>query len=215
MAFTRPPVLPSWAETGDTTQPTNLEIQEGWPLTDEPPTRQRFNWAFNLFHNAVNYFGRRGIADYSADETYAIYDRVMASNGKTYSSLENANIDNEPSASPTKWARWGFTLAELIAEIFVQNLVSNGYLKFPGGFILQWGQGTSAANGKLAVTWPVAFTVALAAGGTHIGTSAVVVILDNSGGGTGITTTTGNFGTANTFSGLNGPYPFFWWAFGK
>ena len=114
MAITRPTVLPTWADTGDKTQPTNPEIETGWPVTSIPPSRQRFNWFFFWVSNAVRYFSRRGLSDWVLDETYEIGDRCQSSvDGKTYRSKVGANINFEPSVSPTKWERWGFTFDDL------------------------------------------------------------------------------------------------------
>ena len=114
MSITRPPVLDPWADTGDKVQPTDPEISEGWPVTDIPPSRERFNWFFNFVSNAVRYLTRRGISDWVATETYKIGDRQQSSvDGKTYVSKVDDNINFEPSVSPTKWERWGFSLSEL------------------------------------------------------------------------------------------------------
>lgn len=115
MALTRPPVLPVWADSGDKTQPADAEILTGWPASAVPPSRQRFNWFQNFVANGIRYFARRGLSDYAATETYEIGDRCIGDDGKTYKSLVAANINFAPSTSPTKWERWGFSLAELYA----------------------------------------------------------------------------------------------------
>ncbi|MHB0973968.1 MAG: gp53-like domain-containing protein [Thiobacillus sp.] len=111
MAITKPTVLPSWAESGDKVQPSNPELQVGWPLSSVPPSRQRFNWLLNYLSNAVRYFSRRGISDYDAAEIYMIGDRIIGDDGKTYRSLIDTNTANTPSASPTKWEEWAPTLS--------------------------------------------------------------------------------------------------------
>jgi len=113
MAITKPPVLPSWADAGDKVQPSNAEIQVGWPLSSIPPSRQRFNWLLNFLANGIRYFSRRGLPDYDAAETYMIGDRIIGDDGKTYRSLIDNNIGQTPSAQPTKWERWGWTKSEL------------------------------------------------------------------------------------------------------
>lgn len=117
MALTKPPVLPAWAEAGDKVQPSNAEIQAGWPLSNVPPSRQRFNWLQNFLANGVRYLTRRGMPDYGADETYMIGDRVIGDDGKTYRSIQDNNTGNAPSASPLWWERWGFGASELSAEL--------------------------------------------------------------------------------------------------
>lgn len=113
MAITKPPVLPSWAEAGDKVQPSNAEIQAGWPLSSIPPSRQRFNWLLNFLANGIRYFSRRGLPDYDAAETYMIGDRIIGDDGKTYRSLIDNNIGQTPSAQPTKWEEWAPSLSRL------------------------------------------------------------------------------------------------------
>ncbi|MGE4448559.1 MAG: hypothetical protein AB7E15_09710 [Azospira sp.] len=117
MALTKPPVLPAWAEAGEKVQPSNAEIQAGWPLSNVPPARQRWNWILNFLANGVRYLTRRGLPDYGADETYMIGDRIVGDDGKTYRSLQDDNTGNTPSTSPLWWERWGFSKSELTAEL--------------------------------------------------------------------------------------------------
>lgn len=117
MALTKPPVFPAWAESGDKVQPTNAEIQVGWPLSNVPPARQRWNWVLNFLANGVRYFSRRGMPDYDVAETYMIGDRIIGDDGKTYKSLQDTNLAHTPSTSPTWWERWGYGASELGAEL--------------------------------------------------------------------------------------------------
>lgn len=110
---TKPPVLPVWAESGDTVQPTNGEIQEGWPLSNIPPSRQRFNWLLNFLFNGIRYFSRRGLSDYDVDENYMTGDRVIGDDGMTYRSMIDNNLGNAPSNFPAAWERWGLTLNDV------------------------------------------------------------------------------------------------------
>lgn len=116
MPLTKPPVLPAWAESGDVVQPTNPEIQTGWPLSNVPPSRQRFNWLLNFLANGVRYLTRRGLPDWAADETYEIGDRVQGPDGLTYKALTQ-NTNKSPASNPSDWARWGFTASEIGAEL--------------------------------------------------------------------------------------------------
>lgn len=116
MALTKPPVLPAWAESGDKVQPSNAEIQTGWPLSNVPPARQRWNWLLNFLANGVRYLTRRGIADWGADETYEIGDRVQGPDGLTYKALTQ-NTNKTPASNPSDWTRWGFTASELGTEL--------------------------------------------------------------------------------------------------
>lgn len=113
MALTKPSVLPPWADAGDKVQPTNAEIQTGWPLSNVPPSRQRFNWLLNWLMNGVRYLTRRGLPDYDAAETYMIGDRVIGDDGKTYRSIQDDNTNHAPSASPLWWEEWAPSLSRL------------------------------------------------------------------------------------------------------
>lgn len=117
MLIIKPPVLPPWADSGDKVQPSNAELQVGWPLSSTPPSRQRFNWILNYLANAARYFSRRGIPDYDVGETYMIGDRIIGDDGKTYRSLIDTNLAQTPSTSPTKWEEWAPTLARFAALI--------------------------------------------------------------------------------------------------
>jgi hypothetical protein len=158
MALTKPAVTSVWASTAsDNVTPTDAYIAAGWPLSTTPPSRGRFNWLLNYLYNGVRYFSRRGIPDYDAAETYMSNDRIMGPDGITYLSLVDNNIANTPASSPTKWLRWGFSMAD-----FSSSLAINGYQKLPGGLIVQWVRNvTATANGSglatVTATYPIAF----------------------------------------------------------
>lgn len=93
--------VPVWAESGDKVQPTDPEIQTGWPLSNTPPSRQRFNWILGEVAEAVRYLLQRGIAEWSADEDYPINARVQHL-GTLYTAVA-ANIGVTPGTDPSKW----------------------------------------------------------------------------------------------------------------
>lgn len=115
MAQIRPTTLPVWAESGDTAQPSNLEIQEGWPVTSIPPSRQRFNWFFNFVGNAVRYLLQFGIAEWDPNETYPVGGKAMF-DGLTYRAIQ-AGSNQQPDTATTYWERWGFSASELSAAV--------------------------------------------------------------------------------------------------
>lgn len=185
MAITKPEVLPAWAESGDTVQPTNAEIQAGWPAGSMPPSRQRFNWILNYCMNGVRYLVRRGLADWDSAETYAIGDRIIGPTGSTYEAL-TANTNKTPASNPSDWALWAFGPSD-VATLTTDNsgklatsswirsamsniasaagfsalLSANGYVALPswlGGWIIQWGQFTTSASGYTDLTFPTTFT---------------------------------------------------------
>ena len=112
MPLTRPPVLPVWADTGAKTQPTNGEIQAGWPLTTVPPARQRWNWALNYVMNGVRWLTRRGIADWDATDSYEISDIVRGPDNLVYKAL-TTSTNLTPASNPAAWTVWGYTQTEV------------------------------------------------------------------------------------------------------
>lgn len=154
MAITKPPVIPSWAEAGDKVQPSNAEIQAGWPLSSIPPSRQRFNWLLNFLANGIRYFTRRGLPDYDAAETYMTGDRIIGDDGKTYRSLIDNNTAQTPSTSPTKWERWGFTFDEFLAGVATPPQFDNDTSLATTAFVqraLGSFSGVSVLNGATAL----------------------------------------------------------------
>lgn len=115
MALTKPPVLPPWAETApDNVQPTNPELQAGWPLSAIPPARQRWNWILNFLANGVRYLTRRGLADWSATEPYEVGDYTRGGDGHTYRAT--ANHTNQAPPNAAYWEKWGLRLADVRTE---------------------------------------------------------------------------------------------------
>lgn len=112
-SYPQPPILPPWGElaqdSGDMVQPSNTQIEAGWPESATPPARQYFNWLFYFLSNAIRYLSQRGLTDFNSGEIYQLNARVIGDDGNTYVSLQNANTNNTPSTSPTWWKQWGFT----------------------------------------------------------------------------------------------------------
>jgi hypothetical protein len=102
-----------WAESGDKTQPKKEWLQLGWPMSSVPPSRQRFNWVLNFLMNGVRYLTRRGVPDYSDEETYSVGDCVIGPDGRTYQSLQNDNTDHTPYSSPLHWEQWGLRQSDI------------------------------------------------------------------------------------------------------
>lgn len=113
--YNRPDDLPAWAESGDKIQPNNAEIQAGWPLSNVPPSRQRFNWILNFVANAARYFMQRGVSEWSSGEDYPAAARVQHA-GETWNALQ-ANSGVEPGTDPATWERWGFNDSEVLPRV--------------------------------------------------------------------------------------------------
>lgn len=190
MALTRPVIIPPWAETGDkSAQPSDSDIQEGWPLTSTPPSRQKFNWLLNFLANGVRYLTARGVADWDSGETYAIGSVCIGDDNKLYKSLQASNSNKQPSTQAAWWAlvtpenatttKSGIveqaTQAEMNAGTadkwpdaatifngFVQSGTTNGYIKLPewlGGLIIQWGEGSTDPADNTEPTQSISFSI--------------------------------------------------------
>lgn len=120
--YQKPGIVPAWAETaaspGDKVQPQDSDIATGWPLSQVPPSRQRFNWILGWLANAVRYFMQRGISDWDAAELYERGARVIAADNKTYECVADNSIGNPPPTSAGIWARWGMNVTELASYAF-------------------------------------------------------------------------------------------------
>jgi hypothetical protein len=117
MSIIKPAVITAWADAGDKVKPADAEIAIGWPVTDIPPSRQRFNWILNYLANGVRYFSRRGLPDYDPLETYMTGDCIIGDDGNTYKSLVDNNTSNAPSVSTTKWTLWALTKTQIAKMI--------------------------------------------------------------------------------------------------
>lgn len=144
MALTKPPVLPVWAEAGDKVQPTNVELQAGWPLSNIPPARQRWNWILGFLANGIRYLTRRGISDWAADETYEIGDYSRGPDGLSYKALTQ-NTNKSPAANPADWERWAFSKSELAAELSKKDYKESCRFTTTGDIALA-GLGTQAGG---------------------------------------------------------------------
>ncbi len=111
--YNKPSDLPAWAESGDKVQPTNAEIQTGWPLSTVPPSRQRFNWVLNWLATGVRYFMQRGIPEWDATEEYPAGARVQYNNATYISLTGTSNTGQQPDTATTFWERWAYSDTEM------------------------------------------------------------------------------------------------------
>lgn len=124
--YNRPDDVPAWAEAGDRVQPADAEIQEGWPLSPVPPSRQRFNWILNFVANAVRYFTQRGVSEWDTDEDYPQFGRVQHTGVTWVALLANSGV--EPGTDAATWERWGYSETELAAfnDAYLTKSVAGG-----------------------------------------------------------------------------------------
>lgn len=114
------------------------------------------------------------------------------SKAETYTKTEvDAKTTVASTAQAQAWASNTTLLTPLrLAEAFQganQSQAVSGFQKLPNGTIIQWGQGTTDASGKIIGSWPTTFTIAIyqaiansGAGATGIGTVKSACIGSNS-----------------------------------
>ena len=124
--YNRPDDLPAWAESGDRIQPSNAQIQAGWPLSTIPPSRQRFNWILNYCANGLRYLMQRGIPAWSIDEDYPAAGRVQH-NGLSWIAMQPSGTSSapvEPGTDILFWERWGYSESDLFS--FLDPITPDG-----------------------------------------------------------------------------------------
>lgn len=110
--YSRPsPSVPVWAESGDKVQPSNAEVQTGWPASSTPPSRQRFNWVLGFAAQAVRYLLQRGIPEWAAGEDYPENARVQYL-GATYKALVGSPT-SAPGVVGGEWEAWGLSASDV------------------------------------------------------------------------------------------------------
>ena len=180
-AYSKPPVLPAWAETGDLSEVgVNLEeseIQEGWPAGDTPPSRQRMNWVLNFCANAVRYYMQRGLPAWDADEAYLTGAITIGSDGVSYIAIA-ASTNKDPTSEPTYWNRWNPSGGAEVSQIasFHRTTAPDGWLKADGTTI---GDASSGATQRANADTLALFTILW---NEH--TNTVLHIQDSSGADT-------------------------------
>ena len=114
--YTRPDVaVPVWAESGDKVKPTAPEVQAGWPNSNVPPSRQRFNWLLNFIANGVRYLLQIGVPEWADGEDYKTGARIQYS-GTTYKALIDSPT-SFPGDVAGEWEKWGFLNSEIQPKV--------------------------------------------------------------------------------------------------
>lgn len=182
--ITLPDLSLLWASAGDILQPSDSKIQQGW--APEIPPRQWFNWLDNRQDEAIAHIVQHGISvwsptlEYQAGKSY-----VQGSDGIVYKALTtNTNINPVGGASGN-WQS-AFLSADQAVQVATaaqaramtannvylsplqlanaftgtnQSLAANGFQKYPGGLIEQWGTSPSIAPvSSTIITFPTPFT---------------------------------------------------------
>lgn len=142
----------------------------------------------NYLAKAQNLFDLPNVA--TARTNLSVYAKA-----ETYTKTEvDAKTTIASTAQAQAWNSNTTLLTPLrLAEAFQganQSLGVNGFVRLPNGLLLQWGQATADASGKITGSWPTAFT------------TAVYQAIANSGAGATGTTTVkpACIGSATTLS---------------
>ena len=105
--YTKPAVRNAWGQTataGDLQDPGNTYASLGWQIGVKPP-RQYFNWVLNYNFAGIRYLCQQGIPIWDAAETYPVGAYVIGPGGGICRSLQNNNINQNPSTTFATW--WG------------------------------------------------------------------------------------------------------------
>lgn len=189
----QPGITDPWGQlaqgSGDMVEPTQTFIDGGWPESATPPARQYFNWLFFFLTDAVRYYAQRGLTDWQTGELYQQNARVIGDDGNTYVSKVNSNTGNTPSTSPSEWGLWGFTTAQITAQIASALASLNAVVALTGNQRVEFGTITTSSNPQ-----PITFATAFA--------SAPTVVCAGNGGTAGFSSITASGFEINASSGL-------------
>lgn len=117
MAITAPSSRAAvWAESGQTTEPSQGEQQSGF-VAGKPP-RRKMNWLMNWVDNAVQWILALGVPEYDAGRVYSPGARVIYGDNKYgYMRVGAGTTTNVAPTDASKWMRWGHTDDEANALI--------------------------------------------------------------------------------------------------
>lgn len=180
-----------WANGGTTTIPpspipnttyrdatiTSTDSDEGFPYAKivDSATFNQYMW---LLSTLISQIEAQGVLSWEPTQQYLVANGsvVLGSDGKLYLSIADS-LNNDPTASPTKWQLFGaiasnaeaiagtdavksITPASLVAAHVVGSTAAGWYEKRPAGTIEQWGTAsvTSASSGSssdVTITLPL------------------------------------------------------------
>lgn len=167
--YTRPsPSVPVWAESGDKVQPTNPEVQTGWPASPTPPSRQRFNWLLGFLAQGTRYLLQRGIPEWVTGEDYPANARVQYL-GTTFKALISSPT-SAPGVVPGEWEQWAISAGDVITppQFDADNSIATTE------FVQRFG---NSARNLIAAAAPLNLTAATHAGATVVITGSGAVNL--------------------------------------
>ena len=193
---TKPPVRDAWgdqAPAGALVDPDVAQagyVAAGWPLSQQPPARQYWNFVLNYCMNGIRYLCQNGMAAWDASETYPLGALVTCTGfggagnffpfpgaGGYYmlQSLTANNLNHDPvkdiynnEGLGTYWGipnygmGWPYYFNELTNSANFENS-QNGFATLFNGLIIQWGvYNVTAGIGEATYAFPKPFAPASA-----------------------------------------------------
>lgn len=143
--YNRPDAAQSgWCDLGEAVRPTDPDIQIGWPNTQIPPARQKFNWLDKQQDAAIKYICRVGIAQWAAAEQYQGFGLVIGSNGSVYWNLRACQNVDPRFDNAGFWELTPIRLSDADARYITQAAAASLYLtrtEADGRYMLQVNMG--------------------------------------------------------------------------
>ena len=159
-------LLDTWGSSGAKVEPDISKIIEGWQLGEQPP-HEYMNWLQNTFGSKLNHILKNGVASWNNTTQYLASSSVQH-NGNVWL-CKTTNTNSEPTDVNANWKR--IITVESLTTVLAgyvaltdftgtnQSKATDGYQKFPGGLIIQWGLGNTPGQGVTSTTtYPVSFT---------------------------------------------------------
>lgn len=132
---------------------------EGDPVGGIAATVMTDDWANAVQEEICEVVETAGLTLNKADNTQLL-DALVAMGVRAASTTETGVVELATNAETLAGTDTTRVVTPAGLASFTKSLASNGYIKLPGGLILQWGSGVTSSGGTLAVTFPLAFPTA-------------------------------------------------------
>lgn len=193
-----------WSSAGDVLKPSDTKIQQGWQV--EIPPRQWFNWYQNKTDTAISHINQHGIAvwdnktEYQAGVSYS-----QGSDGVIYKAVQT-NTGVNPSGDTT--GAWKEAFYSVDAMEDMQLLATNGFKKYPDGYMECWGQfTTNAQTQSVDITFAQPFIeTPFAITGSHYGAGGAMFVAKGGGTPTGFVAILSTLTNGTATGALTGAY---------
>jgi len=156
MATTTPSTRSAvWAESGQTTAPSQGEQQAGYVAGK--PSRRKTNWLLNWIDNAVQWLLGLGLPLYDNAATYVPHSRVQDASGYSWQRIgTDTTTGVAPGSDAAKWERWGHTAGQVndAAAVVADAHITTALGTLSGAL----GSGVAADTGAVTVSSIFQFT---------------------------------------------------------